>query len=369
MRAESELSIVLTSLHGVGASVAEAALARTGFDTVHPVASQQAPDPDFPTVTFPNPEEAGALDASYELAREVGAELVIANDPDADRFSAAIPDASTATGYRQLSGDEVGLLLGEDAATRLAAGTHHAAQAGGSGSVTPVFANSIVSSRGLAAAVGSHGFAAVNTLTGFKWISRVAGLAFGYEEALGYCVDPAAVRDKDGISAAVTFAALASRLKAEGSSIEAELDRIRRRDGFFATAPLSFRLDDVSLIATAMAKLRQSPPTALAGSPVAEIHDLSGGYQGLPPTDGILLLSESGTRVIVRPSGTEPKLKCYLEVVAEPSELEAAAEADARAAANAGVRLPKTSASASLQPALRERLTSISTELKDFFGL
>ncbi|QUL79802.1 phospho-sugar mutase [Brevibacterium sp. SMBL_HHYL_HB1] len=369
VRAESELSIVLTSLHGVGASVAEAALARTGFDTVHPVASQQAPDPDFPTVTFPNPEEAGALDASYELAREVGAELVIANDPDADRFSAAIPDASTATGYRQLSGDEVGLLLGEDAATRLAAGTHHAAQAGGSGSVTPVFANSIVSSRGLAAAVGSHGFAAVNTLTGFKWISRVAGLAFGYEEALGYCVDPAAVRDKDGISAAVTFAALASRLKAEGSGIEAELDRIRRRDGFFATAPLSFRLDDVSLIATAMAKLRQSPPTALAGSPVAEIHDLSGGYQGLPPTDGILLLSESGTRVIVRPSGTEPKLKCYLEVVAEPSELEAAAEADARAAANAGVRLPKTSASASLQPALRERLTSISTELKDFFGL
>ena len=359
VRAESELSLVLTSLHGVGASVAEAALARTGFDTVHPVASQQAPDPDFPTVTFPNPEEAGALDAAYELAREVGAELIIANDPDADRFSAAIPDSSTATGYRQLSGDEVGLLLGEDAATRLEE----------SGSSGAVFANSIVSSRGLAAAVGSHGFAAVNTLTGFKWISRVAGLVFGYEEALGYCVDPAAVRDKDGISAAVTFAALASRLKSEGGSIEAELDRIRRRDGFFATAPLSFRLDDVSLIATAMAKLRQNPPTALAGSPVAEVHDLSAGYQGLPPTDGILLLSESDTRVIVRPSGTEPKLKCYLEVLAEPSELEAAAEADARAAANAGVRLPKTSASASLQPALRERLTSISTELKDYFGL
>src|SRR5699024_902001 len=155
-----------------------------------PVASQQAPDPDFPTVTFPNPEEAGALDAAYELAREVGAELIIANDPDADRFSAAIPDSSTATGYRQLSGDEVGLLLGEDAATRLEE----------SGSSGAVFANSIVSSRGLAAAVGSHGFAAVNTLTGFKWISRVAGLVFGYEEALGYCVAPAAVRDKDGIS-------------------------------------------------------------------------------------------------------------------------------------------------------------------------
>lgn len=364
VRAESDLSIVLTSLHGVGAGVAEAALTRTGFTNLHPVASQQAPDPDFPTVSFPNPEEAGALDESFALAREVGAELIIANDPDADRFSAAIPDESAAIGYRQLSGDEVGLLLGEDAATRLAEGTHHA-----EGADAPVFANSIVSSRGLATAAASHGFGAVNTLTGFKWISRVAGLVFGYEEALGYCVDPAAVRDKDGISAAVTFAALASRLKAAGSSIEAELDRIRGRDGYFATAPLSFRLDDVSLIATAMAKLRENPPATLAGSPVAEVHDLSAGYEGLPPTDGILLLSESNSRVIVRPSGTEPKLKCYLEVVAEPSELQAAADADARAAASAGVRLSATSASASLKPALTERLNSISTELKTFFAL
>ncbi|MGO3066204.1 phospho-sugar mutase [Brevibacterium linens] len=364
VRAEADLSIVLTSLHGVGAGVAEAALTRTGFTNLHPVASQQAPDPDFPTVSFPNPEEAGALDESFALAREVGAELIIANDPDADRFSAAIPDDSAAAGYRQLSGDEVGLLLGEDAATRLTAGTHRAA-----GAETPVFANSIVSSRGLAAAAASHGFAAVNTLTGFKWISRVPNLVFGYEEALGYCVDPAAVRDKDGISAAVTFAALASRLKAEGSSIEAELDRIRARDGYFATAPLSFRLDDVSLIATAMAKLRENPPATLAGSPVAEVHDLSAGYEGLPPTDGILLLSESNSRVIVRPSGTEPKLKCYLEVVAEPSELQAATDADARAAASAGVRLPAASASASLKPALKERLTSLSTELKTFFSL
>ena len=364
VRAEADLSIVLTSLHGVGAGVAEAALTRTGFTNLHPVASQQAPDPDFPTVSFPNPEEAGALDESYALAREIGAELIIANDPDADRFSAAIPDAASAVGYRQLTGDEVGLLLGEDAATRLAAGTHHAM-----GAEAPVFANSIVSSRGLAAAAASHDFTGVNTLTGFKWISRVAGIVFGYEEALGYCVDPAAVRDKDGISAAVTFASLASRLKSEGSSIEAELDRIRNRDGYFATAPLSFRLDDVSLIATAMAKLRENPPATLAGSPVAEVRDLSAGYEGLPPTDGILLLSESNSRVIVRPSGTEPKLKCYLEVVADPSELQAAADADARAAASAGVRLSATSASASLKPALTERLNSISTELKTFFAL
>lgn len=378
VRSSADLTIVHTSLHGVGASVAEAALALTGFTNVHPVPSQQAPDPDFPTVTFPNPEEPGALDESYALAKEVGAELIIANDPDADRFSAAIPDASLAAGYRQLSGDEVGLLLGEDIATRLAQGTHHSMHEETAGSATasgdvdaasPVFANSIVSSRGLAAAAESHGFTAKNTLTGFKWISRVPDLVFGYEEALGYCVDPAAVRDKDGISTAVTFAALASRLKESGSSIDAELDRIRNRDGYFATAPLSFRLDDVSLIAAAMAKLRENPPTTLAGSPVTEVHDLSQGYDGLPPTDGILLLSEANSRVIVRPSGTEPKLKCYLEVVADPEGLAAAAAADQRAVAAAGLRVPTASASAALKPALNERLKSISTELKAFFGL
>ncbi|MCM1011718.1 MULTISPECIES: phospho-sugar mutase [unclassified Brevibacterium] len=353
VRASADLSIVLTSLHGVGATVAEAALALTGFENLHPVAAQQQPDPDFPTVAFPNPEEAGALDEAYALAREAGADLIIANDPDADRFSAAIPDPTAAPGYRQLSGDEVGLLLGEDIASRLAASASPAGTAGDatadvatasvneSGTAGPVFANSIVSSRGLAAAVRAHGFPAVQTLTGFKWISRVPGLVFGYEEALGYCVDPTVVRDKDGISAAVTFAALASRLKRDGATIDAELDRIRTRDGFFATAPLSFRLDDVSLIASAMDKLRQAPPTALAGSPVAEVHDLSTGYDGLPPTDGILLLSESNSRVIVRPSGTEPKLKCYLEVVGAPS----------------------------LGPSLQERLSTITTELKAYFGL
>ncbi|WP_413334045.1 phospho-sugar mutase [Brevibacterium sp. GP-SGM9] len=359
VQASADLPIVLTSLHGVGAGVAEAALKRTGFTNLHPVASQQAADPDFPTVTFPNPEEAGALDESYALAREVGAELIIANDPDADRFSAAIPDETAATGFRQLSGDEVGLLLGEDIAARLA-------ESGPNGAV---FANSIVSSRGLGAAAAAHGFDFRNTLTGFKWISRVPGLVFGYEEALGYCVDPGAVRDKDGISAAVTFAALASRLKESGSSIDAELDRIRTRDGYYATAPLSFRLEDVSLIAAAMTKLRENPPRTLAGSPVIEVHDLSAGYDGLPATDGILLLSEANSRVIVRPSGTEPKLKCYLEVVTDPEGLAAAAEADSRAVRAAGLRVTTASASASLKPALGERLNSISTELKTFFGL
>ncbi|PAK95031.1 phosphomannomutase [Brevibacterium casei] len=369
VRASADLRIVLTSLHGVGAGVAEAALALTGFSDVHPVSSQQAPDPDFPTVTFPNPEEAGALDESYALAREIDADLIIANDPDADRFSAAIPDATAPTGFRQLTGDEVGLLLGEDIAARLAAEAPASTPPAPESQTTPVFANSIVSSRGLAAAVQAHGFAAVQTLTGFKWISRVPGLVFGYEEALGYCVDPSVVRDKDGISAAVTFAALASRLEHEGSSIEAELDRIRSRDGYYATAPLSFRLDDVSLIAAAMAKLREDPPAMLAGSPVVAVHDLSSGFDGLPPTDGILLLSESDSRVIVRPSGTEPKLKCYLEVVGTPELAEAARAEDDRALAAAGLSAGNSSASAALGPALRERLSTISAELKAYFGL
>ncbi len=333
LKANADLRIVLTSLHGVGSRVVEAALARNGFTSVHPVASQQDPDPDFPTVAFPNPEEAGALDESYALAREVGAELVIANDPDADRFSAAIPDPSARAGYRQLSGDEVGLLLGEDVAIRLAA-SH-----GSDGSL--VFANSIVSSRGLAAVAEHYGFAATTTLTGFKWISRVPALVFGYEEALGYCVDPGAVRDKDGISAAVMFAALAARLKAEGTTIEAELDRIRARDGWFATAPLSFRLDDVSRIAASMRSLRENPPTMLAGSPVTEVHDLSLGHEHLPPTDGVVVLSEENSRVIVRPSGTEPKLKCYLEVVAGADEATLA----------------------------QQRLGAIAEELRAYFGL
>ncbi|RBP68139.1 phosphomannomutase [Brevibacterium sanguinis] len=333
VRATAELSIVVTSLHGVGADVTEAALQRAGFASVHPVASQRRPDPDFPTVAFPNPEEAGALDEACELAREVGAELIIANDPDADRFSAAIPDASAPAGYRQLAGDEVGLLLGEDIANRLSASR------GPDGSL--VFANSIVSSRGLAAVARSHGFAATTTLTGFKWISRVPGLVFGYEEALGYCVDPGAVRDKDGISAAIMFAALASRLKSEGTTIDAELTRIRSRDGWFATAPLSFRLDDVSLIAAAMTRLRDDPPTSLAGSPVVEVRDLSLGHEHLPPTDGMVLLTAEDSRVIVRPSGTEPKLKCYLEVVVGADEANTA----------------------------RERLSAISDELRALFGL
>lgn len=310
------LRIVITSLHGVGGATMRAALERAGFDDVHAVAAQEQPDPDFPTVAFPNPEEDGALDAAVALADEVGADLIIANDPDADRMSAAVPvrpaaGAESGTGgWRQLTGDEVGLLLGEHIAAR--------------SPQEAVLANSIVSSRALAAAAKSHGLEHAATLTGFKWISRVPGVAFGYEEALGYCVDPQVVRDKDGISAGVVFASLVSALAEQGRSVDDELERIRTRDGAFVTQPLTFRLTDTSLIGEAMARLRAAAPAQLAGYDVTEVIDLAEGSAQLPPTDGIMLLTAAGDRVIIRPSGTEPKLKCYLEAVGAVEEIEAA---------------------------------------------
>ncbi|MCQ9387914.1 phospho-sugar mutase [Brevibacterium sp. 50QC2O2] len=317
------LRIVHTAMHGVGTTTALAALERAGCKDLHPVPEQAEPDPEFPTVVFPNPEEAGALDLAMELAREVDADLILANDPDADRFSAAIPDASAAVGWRQLAGDEVGLLLGEYLA--------------GFGHVGPeaVFANSIVSSRGLGAACAAHGIAHRTTLTGFKWISRVPGVAYGYEEALGYCVAPQLVRDKDGISAAVFFAGLVSQLAAKDMSVDDELARIRARDGVYLTRPLTFRVTDTTLIADAMERLRGRPPQALGDVPIVTVTDLAQGSAQLPPTDGLLLEAETGDRVIIRPSGTEPKLKCYLEAY-EPVPGHAAAEvpaAQARAAA------------------------------------
>ncbi|GAA4508586.1 phospho-sugar mutase [Brevibacterium yomogidense] len=324
------LRIVTTALHGVGATTLARALAAAGFADVRPVESQRDPDPDFPTVAFPNPEEAGALDEAVALADDVRADLILANDPDADRLSAAVP-APDGSGWYQLSGDEVGLLLGEAVATGIRGSEAGADEASPDDALTaagvdssdgsstavaePVFASSVVSSRALGALAARHGIAHVPTLTGFKWISRVPGIVYGYEEALGYCVDPVTVRDKDGISAAVLFAAFASRLRADGRSLPDELARIRATDGVFRTSPLTFRLEDTSLIAQAMAALRAAPPTDLGGSPVTEVVDMTVGYGDLAPTDGVVLLTQAGDRVIVRPSGTEPKLKCYLEAV------------------------------------------------------
>ena len=299
----SDLRIILTAMHGVGGEVARQALNRAGFHDIHVVAEQFAPDPDFPTVAFPNPEEPGALDLAIALASDVDADLIFALDPDADRCAVAIP---TGDGdWRQLSGDETGCLLGDYVAGSCGAG------AGASG----VLASSIVSSRLLGSIAAAHGLEHRTTLTGFKWIARVPDLVFGYEEAIGYCCDPAHVRDKDGITAAVTMALLVAGLRADGCAIQDVLDSFAERFGLHATAPVTFRVEEVALISAAMRRLRSAAPAELAGSEVVSVIDLGEGYDGLPPTDGLMLFTAANDRVIIRPSGTEPKLKCYLEVI------------------------------------------------------
>lgn len=315
------LRVVTTSLHGVGGGMLAQALADAGFTDVLPVEEQLDPDPDFPTVAFPNPEETGATDMAVALAAEARADLVIANDPDADRCGVAVFDPSVGTyqgtetarsnGWRMLHGDEVGALLGREVLTR---GVIPPASG-----EPPTIASSVVSSRVLSAIARHHGVRHQTTLTGFKWIARTPGLVYGYEEALGYCVDPGNVRDKDGISAAVLVAGLADRLKAEGRTLLDALDDIARENGLYLTDQVSVRFDDGSdwreSIADVMASMRRNPPKSLGGAGVLRVLDLAAGVDGLPPTDGIVLLAADDTRVIVRPSGTEPKVKCYLEVV------------------------------------------------------
>ncbi|MFF4317348.1 phospho-sugar mutase [Streptomyces sp. NPDC001568] len=293
---------VYTAMHGVGKDVVMAAFARHGFPEPVLVAEQAEPDPAFPTVAFPNPEEPGAMDLSFAKAAEVRPDIVIANDPDADRCAVAVPDASAASGWRMLRGDEVGALLAA-----------HLVSKGVSG----VFAESIVSSSLLGRIAQAAGVGYEETLTGFKWISRVEGLRYGYEEALGYCVDPEGVRDKDGVTAALLVAELASELKEQGRGLTDLLDDLALAHGLHATDQLSVRVSDLSVIADAMAALRAEPPVSLAGLRVVSAEDLAVGSAALPPTDGLRyhLDGDHKARVIVRPSGTEPKLKCYLEVV------------------------------------------------------
>ncbi|MFI9152207.1 phospho-sugar mutase [Streptomyces sp. NPDC053367] len=287
---------VYTAMHGVGKDVLLAAFARAGFPEPVLVAEQAEPDPAFPTVAFPNPEEPGAMDLAFAKAREVEPDLVIANDPDADRCAVAVRDGA---GWRMLRGDEVGALLAAHLVARGARGT---------------FAESIVSSSLLGRIAEKAGLPHEETLTGFKWIARVEGLRYGYEEALGYCVDPEGVRDKDGITAALLITELASELKEQGRTLPDLLDDLAVEHGLHATDQLSVRVQDLSLIADAMRRLREQPPTELAGLAVTRAEDLTRGTETLPPTDG-LRYTLDGARVIVRPSGTEPKLKCYLEVV------------------------------------------------------
>ncbi|MER6499534.1 phospho-sugar mutase [Streptomyces sp. NPDC001455] len=308
--------VVYTAMHGVGTSVLTAAFARAGFPEPVLVAEQAEPDPAFPTVAFPNPEEPGAMDLAFATARRAGPDLVIANDPDADRCAVAVPDPAADGGWRMLRGDEVGALLAAHLVDRGAAG---------------VFAESIVSSSLLGRIAERAGLGYEETLTGFKWIARVDGLRYGYEEALGYCVDPEGVRDKDGITAALLVAELASLLKERGRTLLDLLDDLAVEHGLHATDQLSVRVQDLSVIADAMRRLRESPPAALGGLDVVSAEDLSRGSAQLPPTDG-LRYHLRGARVIVRPSGTEPKLKCYLEVVVPVGSADGLPEARAEGA-------------------------------------
>ncbi|WP_434810452.1 phospho-sugar mutase [Microbacterium sp. bgisy189] len=308
---------VYTAMHGVGYETLARILEVAGYPLPTVVDAQIEPDGRFPTVAFPNPEEPGAMDLAYEAARASGAEFILANDPDADRLAVAIPDASADGGWRRLTGNEVGLLLGWRAA-RTAAAKHPGAS----------LACSLVSSPGLAAVAEAHGLDFHATLTGFKWISRAPGLVFGFEEALGYLVNPETVRDKDGVSAAVAMLGMIAAAREEGRTVADLLAQFQDEFGCFASGQVSIRVDDVSIIGRIMAALRAAPPTTFGDVAVDRIDDLLTGVDGFPPGDVLRLWLVDGSRVIVRPSGTEPKLKAYLDVRGD-----SASDADARLAA------------------------------------
>jgi phosphomannomutase len=303
------LRVVYTPLHGVAAGLALRAFERAGFPAPLVVAAQAEPDPAFPTVAFPNPEEPGALDLALDLARETGADLVIANDPDGDRLAAAVPDPAAPGGWRPLTGDQAGALLGAYLLDR-SPGPEPGAR---------LVATTVVSSTMLSKIAAAAGVRYAETLTGFKWIVRAADgfpgarFAFGYEEALGYAVTTA-VRDKDGMSAALALLSLAATARAAGQTLLDRWDALETAHGVHLTAQVTL---PTRAPAEVMARLRGGPPGRLAGAPVTSVTDLVSGSAGLPPSD-VLTYHMAGARVVIRPSGTEPKIKAYLEVV-EPA--------------------------------------------------
>jgi phosphomannomutase len=297
-RTPGSLKIVYTAMHGVGTETLAKVFKKSGFPDLILVTEQADPDPDFPTVAFPNPEEPGAIDLALATARAHNADLVIANDPDADRCAAAIKDRSG--DWRMLRGDELGVIFGEWIARTTPQGT---------------FGNSIVSSSILRKISSHYGIDFKEVLTGFKWLAKIEDLAFGYEEAIGYAVDSETVNDKDGISAAIYLAQIATDLAAVGKDLNDLLDEVWKRHGFHATEQISIRVADMSAITVLLAGLRSDPPREIAGRAVESIDDLAAPTDGLPPTDGLRLWLSGGVRIIIRPSGTEAKLKCYIEVI------------------------------------------------------
>ena len=297
------LKIVYTAMHGVGTETLEKVFRKAGFPDLILVAEQAKPDPDFPTVAFPNPEEPGAIDLALAKAREVSADLVIANDPDADRCAAAVNDPSG--GWRMLRGDELGVIFGEWIARSHPRGS---------------FGNSIVSSSALRKIAAHYVIDFKEVLTGFKWLAKIEDLAFGYEEAIGYAVDSETVNDKDGISAALFLAQIATDLKAQGKTLVDLLDEVWARHGFHGTEQISIRVSDMSRITELLAGLRKNPPAQIAGRSVSSIDDLAAPTDGLPPTDGLRIWLDGGIRIIIRPSGTEAKMKCYIEVITKDAQ-------------------------------------------------
>jgi phosphomannomutase len=294
----SDLKIVYTAMHGVGWKVASKIFKQSGFENIYPVKEQIEPDPDFPTVEFPNPEEAGAMDLALAEARRVSADLIIANDPDADRLAVGIPSGGD---YRMLTGNELGILLADYVAQRNQSGT---------------MAASYVSSRQLVKIAENNGLESELTPTGFKWIAKVDDLIFGFEEALGYCVDPRHTPDKDGLTAALYVCQIADELSKQGVSIKEKLDLIADQTGYFETGQISIRFQSLELVQALLSKIKTATEFEIDGKSIS-IKNLA---EIDPRLDMLEIAPDENSRALIRASGTEPKLKCYLEVQAEDKD-------------------------------------------------
>lgn len=330
--AHTDVSVVYTAMHGVGSDLAQRVFVSSGLPSVTPVCEQDRPDGSFPTVAFPNPEEPGALDLSFRLARKVSADLVVAHDPDADRLAIALPDTQCDDGYRRLTGNELGLLLGWRAAEREWSRAEQS-----NSEPSGALACTIVSSPALGTVAKEYGLDYAETLSGFKWVSRVPGLVFGFEEALGYLTHPDTVRDKDGISASADAIAMVRELAAEGRTVWDLLDDASERFGHFASSQITLRLDSMAAASALSAQIRIDPPREFAGVAVAQAKDLLTPGLAEVPADVLRFDLVDGSRIMIRPSGTEPKLKVYLDTFSDTGSA-----AERRAAAEAALAMLET---------------------------